>query len=192
METKRPSIGSTSPEEYLAQERLSPIRREYVEGHVFPRVDSSVQHSRILTNIIVFVGQRLQAGSCFVFDCNAKIRIRTSGGHRFYYPDALVVCEKLIDDDYFLDFPRVVFEIVSPETQRVDWFEKLDAYLQIPSLDVYALVDQDSAAVVIHRRHGSSFEREEYLGVESMISLPEIELELPLSEIYELPHFSEE
>ncbi len=58
-----------------------------------------------------------------------------------------------------------IFEVLSrghPPYRRRR--KKKDAYLTIPSLCVYALIDQESAAVVLHRRTEQGFVREVYTG----------------------------
>ena len=71
-------------------------------------------------------------------------------GHtRYYYPDASVVCQPNPESDSFEDQPRAVFEVLSQGTRRIDEGEKKDAYLTIPSLAVYALVEQSTPAIVV-------------------------------------------
>jgi Uma2 family endonuclease len=103
---------------------------------------------------------------------------------RFYYPDALVTCRPNAPNDAFQDEPAVVVEVVSAETRRIDEGEKCLAYLQIPSLAVYLLVEQDSRNVIAFRRGPEGFRREEYLGSGAAVPLPEIGVELPLAEVY--------
>jgi Uma2 family endonuclease len=104
---------------------------------------------------------------------------------RFYYPDVSVVCLQNSQRDVFQDEPTIVVEVLSQSTRRIDEGEKKDAYLTIPSLAVYILVEQESPAVVAWRRSKSGFLREEYQGLAAVIELGEIEASLPLSEIYD-------
>lgn len=103
---------------------------------------------------------------------------------RFYYPDTSVVCETNPDDGSFLARPVVIFEVLSKKTQRIDEGEKKDAYLAIPSLVIYALVEQKLSRIVIYRRTAGGFIPEVYTGHEAIIPLPEIGIELSLAEIY--------
>jgi Uma2 family endonuclease len=64
--------------------------------------------------------------------------------------------------------------------------EKRDTYLTIPSLKVLLLVESEEMAVTVRRRREEgSFVAERYAGPEAVIPLPEIEIELPLAELYE-------
>jgi Uma2 family endonuclease len=86
----------------------------------------------------------------------------------------------------------VLFEVLSRRTRRIDEGEKKDAYLTIPSLGVYALVEQDTAAVVAFRRGEGGFVREVHEGLEAVLPLGEIGIDLPLAEIYETVEFAPE
>jgi Uma2 family endonuclease len=78
----------------------------------------------------------------------------------------------------------VIVEVVSEATRRVDEFEKRLAYLAIVTLGIYLLVEQNQAAVLVYRRNEGDFEREVYQGLAAVIALPEIECQMPLTELY--------
>jgi hypothetical protein len=75
--------------------------------------------------------------------------------------------------------------VLSRRTRGVDEGEKRDAYLTIPSLSVYMLIEQEAAAIVAFRRTATGFVREVYLGLDAVIPLGEIGIELPLADINE-------
>ena len=83
------------------------------------------------------------------------------------------------------DLPVVIFEVLSRRTRRADEGEKRDFYLTIPSLHAYVLVEQEIAAVVVHRRTDEGFVREVHRGFDAIIPLPEIGTELPFADMYE-------
>jgi Uma2 family endonuclease len=111
---------------------------------------------------------------------------------RFYYPDLSVVCRPNPPHDSFQDDPALVAEVVSQSTRRLDEGEKKEAYQTIPSLSVYLVIEQDSPKVVVYRRGELGFAREVYAGMDAVMSLPEIETDLPLAEIYDGVEFSPE
>jgi Uma2 family endonuclease len=96
-----------------------------------------------------------------------------------------VTCKPNPPQDHFQDEPALIVETVSGSTRRADEGEKKDAYLTIPSLGVYLLVEQESATVIAYRRTNREFVQEVYQGLDALIPLPEIGGELQLSEIYE-------
>jgi Uma2 family endonuclease len=79
----------------------------------------------------------------------------------------------------------VIAEVVSEATRRIDEGEKREAYLTIPTLSAYLVVETDLPRVVVHRRTDSGFVAEVYEGTSAVIRLEAIEVELPLSELYE-------
>jgi Uma2 family endonuclease len=104
-------------------------------------------------------------------------------------PDVSAVCQPNPANDSFQDKPAVIFEVLSENTGRIDFGEKREAYLTIPSLTVYAMVEQDTAAVVVYRRSAKGFEREVYQGLKAVLPLAEIGIELSLGDIYENVEF---
>ena len=74
----------------------------------------------------------------------------------------------------------------------MDRREKKIAYLGIPSVRCYLLVEQEFAKVDVYRRSNSDFDHEIYNGLNSVIPLSEIGVELSLSDIYERVEFQPE
>jgi Uma2 family endonuclease len=173
-----------SVEDYLAGELVSQVKHEYVGGAVYAMAGAKNSHNAIATNITVAVGSRLRGRKCRPFNSDTKIRVRLPTQWRFYYPDCSVICRPNPQDDSFQDDPVVIFEVASRSTRRTDTGEKKDAYLTIPSLSVYAIVEQELAQVVVYRRTESGFVAEVYEGMNSIIPMAEIDVELPLEEIY--------
>ncbi len=174
-----------SEDDYLAGELISPIKNEYLGGVVYAMAGARNRHNVIKDNIHVALAVRLKGKPCRAYSSDTKVRIRTALPLRFYYPDVSVVCEPNPEDDSFHDHPVVIFEVLSNSTRRIDEGEKKDAYLTIPSLRVYALVDQESATVILFRRADAGFIREVHHGIDEILNLGEIGTKLPLAEIYD-------
>ena len=175
-----------SPEQYLAAERLRETKHEYVAGKVYARAGTTAQHERIANNIIGELRDQLRRRRCEAFGSNLRVRIRQPGRAEFYYyPDALVDCSGLPGDAIYAEAPQVIFEVLSPETERIDVGEKQGYYRSLPSLRVYVLVHQFNPAVTIFRRVGEEWQTE-FLGkLDATLELPEIECRLPMAVIYE-------
>jgi Uma2 family endonuclease len=174
-----------SVEEYLAGELVSPIKHEYIGGAVYAMAGARNQHNRIAGNIFAKLHARLSGKPCEPWNSDTKIRVRLPTHIRFYYPDGSVICRPNPPEDSFQDDPVVIVEVLSKKTRRVDTGEKQDAYLTIPSLAVYLLVESDSPFVIAFRRTEHGFVREVYDGRNAALPLAEIDVELPLSDIYE-------
>lgn len=174
-----------SPEEYLAGELGSPIKHEYVGGVVYDMAGARNVHNRIVGNVFGQWFTRLRGHVCQPYNSDTKVRIRLPNDQRFYYPDAMVVSRHNPPDDSFQDAPVVIIEVISARTRRIDEGEKKDAYLTVPSLEMYLLAEQDGPLVVAYRREGRRFVREIYHGMDVVVPLECIQSQLPLAEIYE-------
>ena len=177
-------------EDYLAGELTSPIKHEYLGGVVYAMAGARNAHNIIATNTVGGLHARLRGRPCRPFNSDTKIRVRLPTQIRFYYPDVSVVCRPNPQTDSFQDDPAVLFEVLSRRTRRIDEGEKKDAYLTIPSLGVYVMLEQDKAAVVVFRRTEGGFVREVYEGLDAILPLSEIGVDLPLAEIYETVEFA--
>jgi Uma2 family endonuclease len=195
--TAATKLNLVSVQDYLAGELISPIKHEYLGGIVYATAGARNAHNVIASNTLGVVHARLRGRPCRPFNSDTKIRIHLPGPippgqTRFYYPDVSVVCRPNRPTDSFQDEPAVLFEVLSRRTRRIDEGEKKDAYLTIPSLSVYVLIEQDSAAVVAFRRSGDRFVREIFEGLDAVLPLGEIGIDLPLAEIYETVEFAPE
>jgi len=182
-------LNLVSVEDYLAGELISPVKHEYLGGVVYAMAGARNAHNLIASNTLVALGSRLRGRRCRPFNSDTKIRVRLPAHVRFYYPDVSVICRPNPQTDSFQDEPAALFEVLSRRTRRIDEGEKKDAYLTIPSLGVYVLIELETSAVVIFRRTEHGFVREVYQGLDAVLPLREIEIDLPLAEIYEAVEF---
>jgi Uma2 family endonuclease len=174
-----------TPEEYLAAERVAELRHEYLAGTVSAMAGTIRDHERIAINICGELRTQLRGQPCEVLASNIKVRIQKDVAQFFYYPDVTVDCGRGAGDSLFAEEPRVIFEILSPETERIDRVEKLYNYQALPSLLVYVLVDQLRMAVTVYRRKNNDWTVELLTQKEDILGLPEIECALRLAAIYE-------
>jgi Uma2 family endonuclease len=185
-------LNMVSVEDYLEGELESPVKHEYMYGAVYRRPDERNRHNLIAGTVLGCMHVRLRGRPYRPFNSDAKIRIRLPTHVRFYYPDASVTGRPNPPTDSFQDQPGVIVEVLSKRTRRIDTGEKKDAYLTIPSLSVYVLVEQETAAVVAFRRTADGFVREVHQGMDAVLALREIGVDLPLAEIYEGLEFAPE
>ena len=135
-------------------------------------------------NVGATLSQLLKGSPCEPFGSDEKVKVQRPGDLRFYYPDVQVICNAVMDPHGVQDDPVLIVEILSPSTRRIDEHEKREAYLGLASLDRYLLVDQDRPCIVSYRRTATGFEREEFVGLEAVVPLPRLGIELPLREVY--------
>ncbi len=179
-------------DDYLAGELVSPVKHEYLGGVVYAMAGARNAHNLIASNCLGALHGRLRGQRCRAYNSDTKIRLRLPHHVRFYYPDVSVICRPNPPGDSFQDEPAVLVEVLSNRTRRTDEGEKRDAYMTIPSLGAYLLVEQETAAVAVFRRTDHGFVRELYQGLEAVIPLPEISAALPLAEMYDGVEFTPE
>ena len=78
-----------------------------------------------------------------------------------------------------------MFEVLSESTRQIDEREKRAAYLGLGSLEAYVQIEQDRPEVVVERRTIEGWQRERFTGLDAIIRLPTLAIELPLAELYE-------
>ena len=174
-----------APEDYLEGEKSSEIRHEYIDGAVYAMAGASDDHNRIVGNIFARLHDLLRGKRCEPFTNDMKVKIPPTIATAYYYPDVLVACDPSDNARYFRERPTVLFEVISPETERIDRREKFFAYWQIPTLSAYVIVEQERMALTVFRKLGSEWTSETVEGSRAVLKLPEIGADIPLERIYE-------
>src|SRR6266480_8138424 len=139
-------LPTISAEQYLEIERFSETRHEFLDGVVYAMAGESPDHSTICFNLASIIGSQIRDKPCRGFSPNMKVR--TGIGGLYAYPDLMIVCGKAMFHDEHGDVllnPTVIFEVLSPSTEKYDRGEKFRRYQQIESLQDYVMVSQDQA-----------------------------------------------
>ena len=177
-----------SPEEYLRQEADADSKHEYHAGLILAMSGGSYRHSRIISNLIRSVGNRLEGSPCFVLEGNMRVRIGQAD--RYVYPDASVVCgEPLFDpldrNQTTIVNPRVVIEVLSDSTEAYDRGDKFSAYRDLESVKEYVLVSQNYPSVETFFRQGDgTWLFAAWQGLEAVAVARSVQISVPLTEIY--------
>ena len=134
--------------DYLEWEAAAEMRHEYVGGVVYDMAGGTNGHGAIATNALGLLHAQLSGKKCRPFNSDTKLRIIFPSHTRFYYPDAMVVCNLGPACQDFQDHPTVIVEVASASTRRTDATEKREAYLLIPTLAVYIMLEQLNRALL--------------------------------------------
>lgn len=144
---------------------------------------ASRRHDRIVTNIIIALGNRLRGGPCQ--PTTDDIAVETRAGQRIRRPDVTIDCGQGRDDDMQAAEPVAVFEVLSPSTRQTDLVRKLDEYRALGSLQHIAFIEQVAADLTVWSRDAAGIWQSTVLqGLDGQIELGDIEVSLPLAEIY--------
>lgn len=180
-----PAFKRMSVEEYLRTEPDSPVKREYVNGFVYPlhgQAGVSDAHDSIVGNIFFRLYPLARARGCRAY--TADMRVRSADGLSYFYPDTTVTCEPREDEAYFKVAPCLLVEVLSRSTAHNDRNAKYHAYTALPSLQTYLIVEQRERRVYVYQREGERWQMMEYAG-DGLIPLPCLGAELSLDEIYD-------
>jgi Uma2 family endonuclease len=179
-------IEIVSADAYLARERATTHRHEFVNGSVYAMSGGSLRHNIIAVNLTTALTAHLPE-RCVAYMADTKLRIRMERAEFFYYPDSMVCCGPSDQSLDWRDNPLVLGEVLSPSTVRVDRGEKFDAYRQIETLQEYVLIEQDAVRVEVFRR-ANAWQRE-VLAAADALRLPSIGFEVPVSALYRRVEF---
>ena len=174
-------------EEYIQLEQTSESRHEYLGGQVFAMSGGSKEHNLIGGNIYSRLRSHLRGGSCSVFMADMKVRIELANQNKsiFYYPDVIVSCDSQDTERFFLNYPCLIIEVLSPSTETIDRREKLVNYRTLKSLQEYVLVSQDEIKVEVYRQDSQGNWLIQILGKDEQLTLDSIGLNLTMADIYE-------
>jgi Uma2 family endonuclease len=173
-----------SVEDYLAAEALSDVRHEYLGGMVYATGGETRAHNQIVGNLYAALRQHLRRGPCHLYVSDIRVNLDLRDDEYYYYPDIVVTCDPEDDHPRFVRRPRLIIEVASPATQRVDRREKLFAYTSLESLEEYVLVAQDTPEVNVFRR-ANGWRPEQMAGAGASLTLRSLECTLPLDLVYE-------
>jgi Uma2 family endonuclease len=169
---------------YLASETTSQIRHEYLGGLVYAMAGETVTHNQIAGNLYLALRRYAKGKPCRTFMSDIRVNFHLRTDEYYYYPDLVVTCDKRDTHLRFVQFPKLIIEVLSESTERVDKREKFFAYTSIPSLEEYVLVAQTTREVTVFRR-ANDWKAEKVSGAKAKVLLASLKLTIPLAAIYE-------
>ena len=142
-----------SPEDYLAGEKVSPIKHEYRQGEIYAMAGAKKAHAIISLNAAILLRNHLRGSGCIPYVADVKVRIEAA--NCYYYPDVAVTCDERDSntDEDFIIYPRLIVEVLSPTTAAFDRGEKFADYRTSESLQEYVLINQERVSVECFRRN---------------------------------------
>jgi Uma2 family endonuclease len=203
MASVRKPEGLYTEDEYLALERASQERREYLDGQIYLMAGESEAHGTICTNLTIEVGSQLKGTPCRAFSKDTKVRSgpipksRYSAQGLYSFPDLVVVCgepQYLDEHQDVLVNPKAIIEVLSPTTEAFDRGEKSARYREhLDSLTDYVIVAQ-SLPLVEHfarQSNGEWVTGAKATELSDTVILSSINCTLRLSEVYDRIVFPE-
>jgi len=180
-----------TPEEYLAFERKSETKSEYLGGELFGRARASERHNLIVANLVAEFRSQFKSRPCKVYPSDMRVKIPASG--LYTYPDVSAGCgEAEFEDDHrdTLLNPALIVEVLSDSTETYDRGKKFEHYRTLNSLSDYLLVSQDNSSIEHYvRQPNDRWLLTPYKDVQSAIVLASVNCTLSLIETYDKVDF---
>jgi Uma2 family endonuclease len=139
-------------DEWRALERSSEVKHEYIDGYIYAMAGGSKAHARIAMNVSNLLDTAFGDGPCIAYNSDAATQISE---RRYTYADVVVSCserDQATRGETEVVEPRVVFEVLSDNTEHTDRGRKSDDYRTCPSLQEYVFIGTRYQRVEVYRR----------------------------------------
>ena len=172
-------------EDFLAWEERQELRYEFDGFSPVAMTGGTYEHDAIQVNLIRALANRLAGKRCRTHGNSIKIEVMGS----VRYPDAFVTCGPIVRGSMVLRDPVVIFEVLSKGTARTDRMVKNREYASTASVHRYVMLEQGAVEATMFERAGEDWVGH-ILAEGAVIRMPEIDIEIPLVELYEGLDFS--
>ncbi len=172
-------------EQFLVWEEQQELCYEFDGFQPLAMTGGTAAHAAIQRNLIVALGNGLRDSPCQPYGSELKIRV----AERIRYPEAFVVCTPVPPGAKVVTDPVVIFEVVSESSVTTDFVTKNAEYRATPSVQRYVVLQQTKAAAAVFSRKGDDWVTDLLAGGDAILRMPEIGIEIPLSEIYRRVEF---
>jgi Uma2 family endonuclease len=172
-------------DEYIARERASETKHEYVNGELVAMAGASRRHNLIASNVAGVLASRLRDRPCVVLASDQRVAVTRT---RLYaYPDVTVVCgrpESHPKDPETITNPTVLVEVLSDSTETFDRGAKFAHYQRLESLQHYLMISQTERRVEHYARLPSGQWLLTVHEEQGAVPLGALGVELPLDEVF--------
>ncbi|MBC7922037.1 MAG: Uma2 family endonuclease [Ferruginibacter sp.] len=170
--------------EYLAWEANQETRYEFFYGEAIAVPGSKKKHNKIIGNCYRQLADAVlqKGGEIYTED----IKLRVDRENVYTYPDVMVTCEPEDEqEEYFVNSPRLIIEVLSDSTAAKDRSDKLIYYRRLPELQNYLMVWQDQRRVEHYARNAEGhWLYEVYENPADAVLIADFGVSLGLSAIY--------
>ena len=176
-----------TPAEYLQIESESELRHELINGEMIPMAGGTTNHNEIVTNLCLLLKPSVRKQKGKVYTENVRLWIKEF--EMFTYPDVMVIQGEPIyysESKTTVTNPVTIVEVLSDSTRDYDQGRKFGFYRSLETLQQYILVEPEKTLVMIYRRENNQQWSLNILESKNdILKLESVQLEMPLSDIYE-------
>ncbi len=167
--------------QFLAWEERQELRYEFDGFQAIAMAGGTAAHAAIQRNLIYALTGGLRGKPCQPYGSDLKIAV---ADRPIRHPDAFVVCTPVPPRATVVSDPVVIFEVLSESSATDDFMTKNAEYRATQSVKRYVVLQQAKAAAVVFSRKGDDWVSDVLTGDDAILRMPEIDLDIPLSEIY--------
>ncbi len=169
-------------EDYLLLDQGSQhARYEYLDGELRMLAGGSNYHSAIIANLTLEIGTSLKNSPYWTYNSDVRLQLSEM---RYVHPDVSVSYdERDHEAGDAIHYPCLVIEVLSPSTEAVDRFKKLNYYLECLTIQEYIMVDSQSIHIEIYFREKNRWIFCTY-GPDSIVQLASLNIQIPINDIY--------
>ena len=179
-------------DKYRALEETADFRNEYHDGIIVPMSGGTINHNRIVCDLIFLLKIALKGTPYEIF--SGDLRVWIPQYRRGTYPDVMLVSGKPVFNDNRKDEilnPSLIVEVLSKSTEEYDRGTNFLYYRSIPELKEYLLVSQYEYFVEHYQKTGEGqWLLQEYRENDQEIALKSVDLSLAIKDIYQMVDFS--
>lgn len=189
-----PKSTEMTSEEYIALEDARPYRSEFYDGAMLAMKGRMLSNVQINGNLLMLLHRRLDDTPFQYFSSSMRVVVPVIP--LYTYPDATLVrrpaCTAESSDTTLVD-PCLVFEVLSPSDYPYERRANFQRFQEQPILLDYVQISQDRPLIEHFSRIGdTALGRWLYTsckGLEAILRLPSVGVELALNDIYEKVDF---
>ena len=172
-------------EQFLDIDFGSDRKFELVDGVIQMMTGGTPAHARVSSNILAFLLPRLRGTGCRAYNSDMGVRVNDTNCR---YPDVSVFCGNPASPErererVFVD-PKIIVEVLSSSTARIDVGDKLAEHREISSIDTIVFVDSENELTRTMQRLGPTSWRDDMFAQPHDVELPALGLAIPHTEIF--------
>ena len=179
-------------DDYFALDTRSEQRHDYDQGIITPMTGGTPNHNQISANLIAILTFALRRQPYRAFVANQRLWIPEAD--RYTYPDVMVTRDPLElkpgRKDTVMN-PILLAEVLSKSTEDYDIGDKFSAYRTIPGFGEYLAISQTWPKVTHYVKQDRGWLLNDVIGLEAILKLESIALEIALADLYDKVDFSE-
>jgi Uma2 family endonuclease len=169
--------------EFLTWVQAHEGRYELAGSRVVMMTGASRGHAILVRRLAAALEKRLDSNQWTVLTSDFGVDL---GPSTVRYPDVVVDVAGGRFKDLTATAPAVIAEVISPSSAKDDLGVKADEYVRLPSLSAYLVLAQDEPKARVWLRGAAGFSPEPKIieGLDAVIEIASLAINLPLAEIY--------